>query len=140
MLVELHCHSHYSQQERVKHEGMNSPHEIMEHARLMGLGAVAITDHNVFKVEREARVAAKENDILYIPSEEIDTTEGHILAIGINEAIKPWKTVEETIDAIHAQGAIAVSSHPFDIYNKGIKEKARLCDAMEIFNSLNLDR
>lgn len=140
MLVELHCHSHHSEGTRVKVEGMNSPSEIVEHAKRIGIGAVAITDHDVFKACGEAKAAAKKHGIIYIPAEEVYTSEGHMLAIGINEWVKPHRNFMETIDAIHSQGGIAVSPHAFDIYNKGMKDNARFCDAMEIFNCLNLDR
>lgn len=140
MLVELHCHSHYSQRIKVRTEGMNSPAEIMGHARATGIGAVAVTDHDVFKARKEASLAAKRYGVIHIPGEEVSTDKGHMLALGINEWIRPHQSVEETIDEIHSQGGIAVASHPFDINNDGIKEGARLCDAMETFNCLNLDR
>ncbi len=140
MLVELHCHSHYSERVKVKVEGINSPAEIMKHAKQLGVGAVAITDHDVFKAHSAAQTAAKKYGVFHIPSEEIDTNEGHVLAVGINEWIKPHADVRETIDQIHSQGAIAIAAHPFDINDDGIKENARFCDAMEIFNCLNLDR
>ncbi len=140
MLVELHCHSNYSQRIKVKVEGINSPAEIMKHAKHLGVGAVAITDHDVFKAHKAVGASAKKYGVLHIPSEEIDTSEGHVLAIGINERVKSHMDVRETIDQIHSQGAIAIAAHPFDINDDGIKESARFCDAMEIFNCLNLDR
>lgn len=140
MLVELHCHSNYSERIKVKVEGINSPAEIMKHAKHLGVGAVAITDHDVFKAHKVVNASAKKYGVLHIPSEEIDTSEGHVLAIGINEWIKSHMDVRETIDQIHSQGAIAIAAHPFDINDDGIKESARFCDAMEIFNCLNLDR
>jgi len=140
MLVELHCHSNYSERIKVKVEGINSPAEIMKHAKRLGIGAVAITDHDVFKAHKVVGASAKKYGVLHIPSEEVDTSEGHVLAIGISEWIKPHMDVRETIDQIHSQGAIAIAAHPFDINDDGIKEGARFCDAMEIFNCLNLDR
>lgn len=140
MLAELHCHSHHSRRIKVKTEGLNSPAEILRHAKDLGIGAVAISDHDVFKADREVRAAAKKYGIISIPAEEVTTDKGHMLALGISEWIKPQMGVQETLDEIRSQGGIAIAAHPFDINNDGIREAARFCDAMEVFNCLNLDR
>jgi predicted metal-dependent phosphoesterase TrpH len=121
-------------------EGLNTPEEILQHAKKLGLGAVAITDHDVFDGALRAKELERKYGVVVITGEEVTTRSGHLLALGINEFIRPRMTVEETIDAIHSQGGLAIAPHPFDLYKEGIKEKALLCDAIEGFNSLNLDR
>jgi len=140
MLVELHCHSNLSKREIVVVEGLNTPKEILEHAKKLGLGAVAITDHDVITGSLQAKKLEKKYGVVVIIGQEVTTKSGHVLALGISEFIRPKMTVEETIDIIHDQDGIAIAPHPFDLYKEGIKEKAALCDAIEGFNSLNLDR
>ncbi len=140
MLTELHCHSVHSKQKKVYHEGINTPTEIVEHAKRIGIEALCLTDHDTMVGVKEALKAGKKHGILVIPSEEVTSKDGHILAIDINEEIEPGLSAQETIDIIHQQGGIAISPHAFDITRVGLEEKALLCDAMEIFNSLNLDR
>lgn len=140
MLVELHCHSNLSKREIVVVEGLNTPKEILEHARRVGLGAVAITDHDVITGSLQAKKLEKKQGVVVITGQEVTTKSGHVLALGISEFIRPRMTVEETVDVIHDQDGIAIAPHPFDLYKEGIKEKAILCDAIEGFNSLNLDR
>lgn len=140
MLAELHCHSNFSRREIVVVEGLNTPEELVHHAKKLGLGALAITDHDAIEGAIAAKKLEKKHGVVVITGEEITTKSGHVLALGINELIRPRMSVEETIDAIHAQGGIAIAPHPFDLYKEGIKEKAVLCDAMEGFNALNVDR
>lgn len=140
MLTELHCHSIYSKQKKVEHEGINTPMEMMEHAKRIGIEALCLTDHDTMNGIKEALKAGKKHGILIVPSEEVTSKDGHILAIGISETIKPDLSAEETIDKIRQQGGVAIAPHAFDIMGMGLEEKAILCDAMEIFNAINVDR
>ena len=140
MLVELHTHTTYSRRIKVPVEGINTPEEMVRHAAKIGLGAIAITDHDQIRGAIEAKKYAKKYGIIVIPGEEVTTYSGHLLAIGTDEHIQPGMSVENTIDAVHAQGGLAIGDHPFDINNDGIKEKAKLCDAVEVFNAINVER
>lgn len=142
MRAELHCHSNYSKGKRVVHEGLNTPKQIVEHARRIGLDIIAITDHDTadgglagYKYAHQ-----KKKQIMVIPGEEISTDAGHILALGIQETIKPGLSLRESIDKIHEQGGIAVAAHPFDIERKGIGIISVICDAIEVFNAMDLER
>lgn len=140
MLAELHCHSVYSKRIKVPHEGMDSPRDMVQHAKQLGIDVLAISDHDEFKGAQQAVKYGAQYGVMVIPAEEITTADGHMVALGISEQIAPLKSAEETIDLIHAQGGIATAPHAFDINHDGLREKARLCDAMESFNSINLDR
>lgn len=143
---EFHSHSHYSKGGAITVEGFNSPEEMVERAKKIGLNCIALTDHDMIKGNKEAVKAGKKHGITVIPGEEVRTAgvdykmRGHVLALGIGEAVKPGLSVEETIDKIHEQGAIAIASHPFDISRRGVREKSVLCDAIESFNAINIER
>ena len=47
-------------------------------------------------------------------------------------------SLEETLDEIKSQGAISCAAHPFAVSN-GIRDRARMCDLIESFNSNNVD-
>ncbi len=140
MLAELHCHSIYSKRIKVPHEGMDSPKDILIHAKRLGIDIIAISDHDEFRGSQEAVKLGKKLGLIVVPAEEITTASGHMIALGIQEKVKPGMSVHETIDAIHDQGGIATAPHAFDINNDGIKDLAKECDAMEVFNSINVDR
>ncbi len=140
MLIELHSHTHHSHQKKVFYDGTCSPEEMVRAASRLGLGAIAITDHDSPQGAKEARKFQKKYNIIVIPGEEVTTADGHCIALGIEELIKPGMTIEETLDNVHQQGGVGISSHPFDVKKDGLREKAKLCDALEIFNALNIDR
>ena len=127
MLVELHCHSRFS-------DGLARVEEIMIKAA-RELGAIAITDHdtlNGYRIAKRLRL-----DVLLIPAAEITSRDGHIIALGIHEKIEPYKDALETIDVIHAQGGIAIAAHPFGgVTRPGINdaEILRHMDAIEALN------
>ena len=139
--ADLHCHSGHSKGDKISVEGLNTPKEMVEHAKRLELDVFALTDHNEFSGVKEAEKAGKESGITIIPGEEISTASGrHIIGLGLTEKISPGKTVDETIDAIRTQGGISIAPHPFDLVNRGIREQARKCDAIEVFNAINLDK
>ncbi len=138
--AELHSHSNHSRGTKVIHEGLNSPKEMVEHAKEIGLDILAITDHNKVKGSLEAKKYAKKYCITVIPGEEVSSREGHILGLGIEEEIKPGLGIEETIERIHSLGGVAIAAHPFDVKGEGCSKLAVKCDAVEIFNALNVDR
>ncbi len=140
MLAELHCHTHYSRGTKIHYDGVNSPEEVVKQAKVLGLGAIALTDHNTIDGWQKARNLGRKYGVVIIPGEEISSSDGHILALGISELVKKGMSVEETLDDIRSQGGFSISAHPFDIKNEGLREKCIKCNAVEVFNALNLER
>ncbi|MGZ7108074.1 MAG: PHP-associated domain-containing protein, partial [Methanobacterium sp.] len=106
--------------------------------RKIGLDAVAIADHNSIKGSMEGIKESKGmEDIILIPAMELSTLKGHIVALGIQEEIKPKISPEETIENIREQGGIAIVPHPFVRYREGLCEyvKDLDMDAIETLNS-----
>ncbi|MBN2102389.1 MAG: PHP domain-containing protein [Candidatus Aenigmarchaeota archaeon] len=140
MLIETHCHTVYSKQMKIKWEGTNTPAEMVERAKNLGIGALCITDHDNIKAWPEAIEAGKKHGVFVVPGTEISSADGHILGLGLNELIPKKLSAEETIDRIHQQGGFAIAAHPFDIKGLGIQDKIKYADGIEIFNSLNVDK
>ncbi|UCD07816.1 MAG: PHP domain-containing protein [Candidatus Aenigmatarchaeota archaeon] len=140
MRFELHCHSHYSRGKKIPWEAFMSPREIIKTARLKGIFGVAITDHDDSRAWKEAKRAAREYGLIFIPSMEINTRKGHLIGLGLNEHIDRDLGLQETIENIHEQGALAIAPHPFDLRSHGIKNGVYYVDAVEVFNSMNLDK
>lgn len=140
MKIELHSHTHYSHQTKVFYDGVNSPKEMVRAAARKELDSIVISDHDTLEGYHKAKQHAKKYGIDVVCGEEVTSRDGHILAVGISEVVPPKLSAEETVDLIRQQGGIAISTHPFDIKGVGLKEKAKLCDAVEVFNAQNLDR
>lgn len=140
MRFELHCHSCYSKGKKIPCEGLAKPEEIIRRAKKIGLSGIAITDHETTEAWKTASNEAKKQGIIFIPAVELQTKSGHLIALGITEPVENFLSVEESIESIHEAGGIAVAPHPFDIRGQGIGNFAFKTDAVEIFNSLNIDK
>jgi len=140
MLFELHCHSFHSKGTKIPWESMSSPRDIFRRAKNLGLHGVALTDHRTTEGWEEAGKEANRLGMVFIPGIELDTNEGHIIALGVSEDIKNNLGLEETIEKVHEQGGLAIAPHPFDLKGDGIKKGIERADAIEVFNSMNQDR
>ena len=67
MLAELHSHTYYSKGTKVLHEGLNSTEQMARHAKKLGLGAIAITDHDSIEGNKHAKSISKKLGIIVIP-------------------------------------------------------------------------
>ena len=110
MLLDLHNHTRYSPDSRV------SPAELVAVARRIGLGGLAITDHNAIAGVKVAQEAAEEG-FLVLPGTEVSTAAGHVLAYGVDEVIPRDLSVAETFERITALGGVAVAAHPFRFWS-----------------------
>jgi predicted metal-dependent phosphoesterase TrpH len=88
--------------------------DLLDHAEAEGLGAIAITDHNVFTGAQEAVELARGRPLTVIPAEEMKTTQGEVIGLFLKEHIERGMTMEETVAAIRAQGGVVYLPHPFD--------------------------
>lgn len=75
--VDLHLHTEYS-------DGLDDPKRLVIGAKLRGLDAIAITDHDSLGGYFAAKDTAEEWDIKLIPGVEVTTRDYHILALGVN--------------------------------------------------------
>jgi predicted metal-dependent phosphoesterase TrpH len=140
MRLELHCHSHYSRGRKIPAEGLDSPADLVRTAKKLGLGGIALTDHDSDRGWKEAAAEARKLGMLFMPAIEISSLSGHVIGLGLNEKIRSSLPLEETLEKIQGQGAVSMAAHPFDIRRDGIGKLASKADVIEVFNSLNLDR
>jgi predicted metal-dependent phosphoesterase TrpH len=135
MLLDLHNHTRYSPDSRV------AAAELVALARKIGLGGIAITDHNAVGGIRDAEAAAGP-DFLVIPSIEISTEAGHVLGYGVREVIPRDLSVAETVERIVALGGVPVAAHPYRFWS-GLGElplRAASFPAYETCNGRTLRR
>jgi predicted metal-dependent phosphoesterase TrpH len=89
--------------------------ELLDHAEAEGLGAIAVTDHNVFGGALEAVDLARDRDLIVIPGEEVKTAEqGEVIGLFLSEEIPRGMSFGETVEAIRGQGGLVYVPHPFD--------------------------
>ena len=132
MILDPHIHSTYST------DSTASPRDIVKKARSIGLDAIAVADHNTIKGSMATIEEAKDfKDFVVVPGMEISSSKGHIVALGINEDVKPGLSPEDTVENIRALGGIAVAAHPFVSYREGLCDHVKDLDidAIETLNS-----
>ena len=71
--------------------------ELLDHAEAMGLGAIAITDHNVFTGAQEAVELARGRDLIVIPGEEVMTPSGEVIGLFLKEEIPRDMPMDVTV-------------------------------------------
>jgi len=114
---------------------------LLETARDRGLGAIAITDHNVISGALEARELAEGMDgFQVIVAEEIKTAEeGEVIGLFLEEEIPRGMSMSETIADIRRQGGLVYVPHPFDRMHsvpdyEHLLEFVDEIDILEVFN------
>ena len=135
IVADLHLHTNWS------HDCQIPVDELLDHAEAIGLGAIAVTDHNVFGGALEAVEAARGRDLIVIPGEEVKTDgQGEVIGLFLSEEIPRGLSFGDTIAAIHGQGGIAYLPHPFDRLH-AIPDPATLhrhleeIDVLEVYNA-----
>ena len=109
IVADLHMHTSWS------HDCSIDAAELVDHAEAEGLGAIAVTDHNVFGGALEAADYARNRDLIVIPGEEVKTDEqGEVIGLFLRTEIPRGLTFAETIEAIREQDGIVYVPHPFD--------------------------
>lgn len=145
--ADLHIHSLAS-------DGIAGVEEILDHAeRVAGLDVIAIADHERVDAAIAARALAhrRNSPVEVIVGEEITTRGGHLLALFIEERIRPLQSLRASIAAVHEQGGLAIAAHPLAPYPICAQGRAirRLqadpdpiyhLDALETFNPTSAGR
>jgi len=129
---DIHIHSNYS-------DGANSIGEIVNHAKKLGLGGIAITDHN--EIEGSLRAMEFDSaDFRVIPGIEVSSREGHIVGLGVGKVVYSKLSAEETVKRIHELGGLAIAVHPYDRIRSGVGDLIYELDfdAVEIYNGHTL--
>ncbi len=133
--VDLHLHTEWS------HDCSIEVDDLLEHAEGIGLGGIAVTDHNAFGGALEAVERARRRDLVVIPGEEVKTRgQGEVIGLFLQEEIPRGLTFADTIAAIREQGGLVYLPHPFDRLH-AIPDPATLhqhlaeIDVFEVFNA-----
>ena len=108
ILCDLHMHTEHS------HDCAVPVAELLDYAQTQGLGAIAITDHNVFGGAQEAVELARGRKLVVIPGEEVKTDSGEVIGLFLKKEIPRGMAMQDTIAAIREQNGVVYLPHPFD--------------------------
>lgn len=139
--ADFHSHSNYSR------DSLISPEAFVDNCVRKGVTCIAVTDHNeiegAFVIQKLAAERAP-GKLKVVIGEEVKTSEGEIIGLFLKELVPRGLTPEETVDAIHAQGGLAVIPHPYDIFRRSVLKDEAIervktsVDAIEGFNCRNI--
>ena len=133
--IDLHMHTDWS------HDCSIPAEELVDHAEAIGLGGIAVTDHNAFGGALEAVELASDRDLVVIPGEEVKTdNQGEVIGLFLEEEIPRGLSFADTLAAIRDQGGLVYVPHPFDRMH-AIPDPATLhrhlaqIDVLEVYNA-----
>jgi predicted metal-dependent phosphoesterase TrpH/glycosyltransferase involved in cell wall biosynthesis len=135
--VDLHMHTDHS------HDCATPVKTLLTTADEVGLGAIAVTDHNEISGAHAARDLAEREGhrVKIIVAEEVKTADqGEVIGLFIEEKIPRGLTLPETIAEIRRQGGLVYIPHPFDRMHsvpdyEHMLEVVEQIDAIEVFNA-----
>jgi hypothetical protein len=135
ILADLHLHTSWS------HDCSIEVSDLLDYAEAEGLGAIAVTDHNVFGGALEAVERARGRKLVVIAGEEIKTDgQGEVIGLFLREEIPRGLSFAATVEAVREQGGLVYVPHPFDRMH-AIPDAATLhrhlaeIDVFEVYNA-----
>lgn len=131
-MVKADFHTHST----VSPDGALAPKHYQRMLQRRSLDCIAVTDHNTIAAAQQLH--AELGDAIIV-GEEITTAEGEIIGLYLTETIPPNLSAAETVQRIHAQGALVYVPHPFETVRKGLNESVlkQIADGVDIMEVHN---
>lgn len=132
MRVDLHLHT------RASPDSLTTPSQVLRWAQRRQLDALAITDHNTISMAREL---AHHSNIQIIVGEEIQTLQGEVIGLFMQERIPPGLDILAALRFIRAQKGLTLLPHPCDgsrglaVADNQMDELMALVDLVEVLNA-----
>jgi predicted metal-dependent phosphoesterase TrpH len=108
-LADPHCHTTAS-------DGMVEPAELVGGALERGLRLIAVCDHDTMANAAEVRARGEAAGLAVVCGEEVTTrwpAQTHVVGWFLERPVRSGMSLEDTVDAIHDQGGLAIIPHPF---------------------------
>jgi len=135
IVCDLHMHTSWS------HDCAVEPADLVMYAEAVGLGAIAVTDHNALGGALAAAALVHDRELVVIPGEEVKTDgQGEVIGLFLRDEIPRGMSFGDTIAAIREQGGLIYLPHPFDRLHS-IPDAATLhrhladIDVFEVYNA-----
>ena len=115
--ADIHIHTTYS-------DGLMTPEAVVEYAAAeTELRVIAITDHDTIAGAVAARrywhcYQREFGHLDIIIGSEITSRDGDIVGLYLCDDVPPAMSAADTVQAIHAQGGLAIAVHPYSFYSR----------------------
>ena len=130
--ADLHTHTYFSP------DALTSPEKYVRTCLERRINCVAVTDHNAIA---GALAVQKLATFKVIIGEEVESREGEIIGLFLQEEVPGGLSAEETVERIKEQGGLVCVPHPFDRFRGEHLAEAALTrilpqvDIIEVFNA-----
>ena len=107
---------HHLHTSRHSPDSVIEPWELVERAKLAGLDAVVITEHDYqWKADELADLNAMADGLVVLSGVEVSAREGHFLVYGLPnlDGVGPGITLADLLKVVKTQNAAIVAAHPF---------------------------
>jgi len=107
---------HHVHTSRHSPDSVIDPDVLVERARLAGLDAVVITEHDYqWQAEELADLNARADGLVVLSGVEVSAREGHFLVYGLPdlEGIRPGIVLADLLTIVKERAAAIVAAHPF---------------------------
>lgn len=117
--ADIHIHTTFS-------DGLMTPEAVVEYVALeTDLKVIAISDHDSIEGALVARRYRRSymrdfGHLDVIIASEITSRDGDVLALFLSKDVPPGLSAAETVEAIHAQGGLAIAVHPYSFLVPGM--------------------
>lgn len=145
--ADTHVHTYFSGTSGYKAlkfpESVTTPQEQVDRAIKNGYSVICITDHNTIKGGVNAKEYASGLDCIdVVVGSEINSADGEIIGLWLNEEVPRDLPIEETLDIIRSQGGVSIAPHPFSFYVHCLREKIfdLDIDGIEVLNGGHPDK
>ena len=117
--ADLHIHTRVS-------DGFATVEQVIAHCEELGtLDMIAVADHEDAAGGLRARelAARRRSRVSVVPGAEVTTLQGHVLALFVERCPRSFRSIERTLEAIHAQGGIAIVPHPMSWLTRSVSRR-----------------
>jgi predicted metal-dependent phosphoesterase TrpH len=107
-------------------DGMATVPELLRYVEECGdLDVIAVTEHDTLRAAGEARELHARAGYRFglICGMEVTTLDGHLLALYVDDPVPSFRRIEETIEAIHRLGGLAIVPHPLSWLTRSVSER-----------------
>lgn len=133
MLIDTHIHEN-----KYSFDSFIDLKKATDMAKLIGLDAICITNHDNNYLRKDIGDSAKINGIIVIVGAEVLTYQGDILVFGLKDIPKEKLHAEELLSLVKKNNGVAIAAHPFRNNNRGLEnhihEVSHLLSGVESFN------
>jgi predicted metal-dependent phosphoesterase TrpH len=108
-VADPHCHTTAS-------DGMVGPARLVREAVAARLDLIAVCDHDTMAAAAEVAARGEDAGLSVVRGQEITTrwpAQTHVVGWFLERPVRSRMSLEDTVDAIHDQGGLAVIPHPF---------------------------